>query len=73
MLNKVVEARSKHLDTAVTCLLDLARGAIRAQGGDPMIYAVDIAHELKASLVQRQLAQFQPLTERSRFLVFRGT
>ena len=50
MLTKVVETRSKYLDTAVTCLLDFARGALRAQdGGEPLMYAVDIAHELKAS------------------------
>jgi len=47
MLNKVVETRSKYTDTAVTCLLDFARGAIRAQDGEPLMYAVDIAHELK--------------------------
>jgi hypothetical protein len=51
MLNKVLETRSKYTDTAVTCLLDFARGAIRAQDGEPLMYAVDIAHELKASFV----------------------
>jgi len=51
MLNKVVEARSKYTDTAVTCLLDFARGAIRAQDGEPLMYAVDIAHELKVSFI----------------------
>lgn len=46
-----MEARSKHVDTAVTCLLDFARGAVRVQdgSGDPLMYAVDIAHDLKAS------------------------
>lgn len=49
MLIKIVETRSKYLDTAVTCLLDFARGAIRAGDvGEPLMYAVDIAHELKA-------------------------
>ena len=52
MLTKVVETRSKHLDTALTCLLDFARGAIRAQDvGEPLMYAVDIAHELKVSFI----------------------
>lgn len=51
MLTKVVETRSKYVDTAVACLLDLARGAIRAQSGEPLMYAVDIAHELKASFI----------------------
>lgn len=50
MLTKVVETRSKYVDTAVACLLDFARGAIRAQDGEPPMYAVDIAHELKVSL-----------------------
>lgn len=56
MLNKVVEARSRHVDTAVTCLLDFARGAIRVQdhNGDPLMYAVDIAHDLKASFIRHQ-------------------
>lgn len=49
-----MEARSRHVDTAVACLLDLARGAIRAQdhNGDPLMYAVDIAHDLKVSFIQ---------------------
>jgi len=64
MLNKVMEARSRFVDTAVTCLLDLTRGAIRAQDhdGDPLIYAVDIAHDLKASYVYHLLTQISHLT-----------
>ena len=64
MLNKVMEARSRFVDTAVICLLDLARGAIRAQDhdGDPLIYAVDIAHDLKASCVYHLLTQISHLT-----------
>jgi len=53
MLTKVVETKSKYVDTAVTCLLDFARGAIRAQDREAPMYAVDIAHELKASSISR--------------------
>jgi len=51
MLGKVVEARAKYVETAVICLLDFARGAIRAQDGESPVYAVDIAHDLKASFI----------------------
>jgi hypothetical protein len=70
-----MEARSRHVDTAVACLLDFARGAIRAQdhNGDPLMYAVDIAHDLKASPIRHQRMRFQHLTGRFYFLVFRGT
>ena len=45
-----VDSKVKYLETAVICLLDFARGAIRAEDvGEPLMYAVDIAHELKAS------------------------
>jgi len=52
MITNIVESGSKYLDTAVICLLDFARGAIRAEDvGEPLMYAVDIAHELKVSFI----------------------
>jgi len=74
MLLKIVETRSKYVDTAVTCLLDFARGAIRAQdGGEQLMYAVDIAHELKVSFVSHYPTINQPLTALFHSLTFRGT
>ena len=62
MLGKVVEKRVKYVDTAVVCLLDFARGAIRAQVGESPIYAVDIAHDLKASFISHRSIQIRLLT-----------
>lgn len=62
MLAKVVETRVKYVDTAVICLLDFARGAIRAQDGETPMYAVDIAHDLKASPISHRSIPIQFLT-----------
>ena len=62
MLGKVVEARAKYVETAVICLLDFARGAIRAQDGESPVYAVDIAHDLKASFISHASMPIRLLT-----------
>ena len=74
MLTKIMETRSKYLDTALTCLLDFARGAIRAEDvGEPLMYAVDIAHELKASsihqLMQTNFSQHCLISSFQRYLM----